>query len=186
MKLAIFFCVLCMFAVYSAQSASLYKWVDNEGKVHYTEQPPPTSAAKKVEEKTIGTTPTDDGQLPYATRLAANNFPVTLYNFGCGDACTKAREHLTRRGIPFTEKDTGTPEVQTELKKLIGSLEVPVLTVGSVTQLKGYKPEAWNTALDDAGYPRTAPYMSTKPKEPVKIETKDVQKPAKPSGEVKP
>lgn len=180
MKLAIFFCVLCMFAVYSAQSASLYKWVDNDGKVHYTEQPPPASAAKKVEEKTIGTSPSDDGQLPYATRLAVKNFPIILYNSGCGDACTKAREHLTKRGVPFTEKDAGTPAVQTELKKLIGSLEVPVLAVGAITQLKGYTPEAWNTALDDAGYPKSAPYMRAKPKELAPIRSE--QKPAANAG----
>lgn len=186
MKLAAFFCLLCMFAVYSAQSASLYRWVDAEGKVHYTEQPPPPSAAKKVEEKTIGTPPADDGQLPYATRVAAKNFPVTLYNSGCGDACTKAREHLTRRGVPFNEKDAGTPEVQAELKKLIGALEVPVLTVGTVTRLKGYEAGAWNAALDEAGYPKSAPFQRAKPKEPAKADAKGEQKPATGGGEGKP
>jgi len=40
MKLAVLFCFLCMFAVYSAQSASLYRWTDSEGRVQYSEQPP--------------------------------------------------------------------------------------------------------------------------------------------------
>ncbi len=186
MKLAAFFCLLCMFAVYSAQSASLYRWVDTEGKVHYTEQPPPPSAAKKIEEKTLGTPPADDGQLPYASRLAAKNFPVTLYISDCGEACTKAREHLTRRGVPFNEKNAGTPEVQAELKKLIGALEVPVLTVGTVTRLKGYKAEAWNTALDEAGYPKSAPLLRPRPNEPVKADTKDEKKPATGGSEGKP
>lgn len=176
MKLAVFFCMLCMFAVYSAQSASLYRWVDLDGKVHYSEQPPPPSAARKVEEKTLGTPPADDVQLPYATRLAAKNFPVTLYNSGCGEPCTKAREHLTQRGVPFNEKDAGTAEVQAELKKLIGTLEVPVLAVGTVTHLKGYNPGAWNAALDEAGYPKSAPYPRPKPKEPAP--TGSEQKPA--------
>jgi glutaredoxin len=185
MKLAIFFCVLCMFAVYSAQSASLFRWVDNDGKVHYTEQPPSPALAKKVEEKAIGTPPADNDQLPYASRLAAKNFPVTLYNSGCGDDCTKAREHLTKRGVPFSEKDAGTAEVQAELKKLIGTPVVPVLAVGTVTRLKGYKSDDWNTALDEAGYPKSAPYASPKPKEPVKTDAKGEQKPAKPSDESK-
>lgn len=176
MKLAVFFCMLCMFAVYSAQSASLYRWMDLDGKVHYSEQPPPPSAARKVEEKTLGTPPADDVRLPYATRLAAKNFPVTLYNSGCGDACAKAREHLTQRGVPFNEKDAGTPEVQAELKKLIGTLEVPVLAVGTVTRLKGYNPGAWNAALDEAGYPKSAPFPRPKPKQPAP--TRSEQKPA--------
>lgn len=176
MKLAVFFCIFCMFAVYSAQSASLYRWVDTEGKVHYTKQPPPPSAARKIEEKTLGTPPTDTVQIPYASRLATKNFPVTLYNSECGEACTKAREHLTKRGIPFSEKNAGTPEVQEELKKLIGALEVPVLMVGTVTRLKGYQAGAWNAALDEAGYPRSAPFLMPKSKEPAP--TKSEQKPA--------
>ena len=186
MKLAVFFCLLCMFAVYSAQSASLYRWVDNDGKVHYTEQPPPPSAARKVEERAIGTAPADDGQLPYATRMAVKNFPVTLYSSGCGDACTKAREHLTRRGVPFSEKDAGVPAVQAELKKLIGALQVPVLAVGTVTRLTGYEEGAWNNALDDAGYPKSAPFLRPRPKEPAKTDAKGAQKPAAVGAEGKP
>jgi len=186
MKLAVFFCLFCMFAVYSAQSASLYRWVDTDGKVHYTEQPPPPSAARKVEEKSIGTAPANDGQLPYASRLAAKNFPVTLYITDCGDACTKAREHLTKRGVPFNEKDAGTAEVQAELKKLIGALEVPVLAVGTVTRLKGYEPGAWNAALDEAGYPKSAPYLRPKSKEPTITDAKGTEKPATGGSEGKP
>ena len=130
MKLAVFFCIFCMFAVYSAQSAPLYRWVDADGKVHYTEQPPPPSAPGRSRKNHWHASRRMTILLPYASRLAAKNFPVTLYNSGCGEACTKAREHLTKRGVPFNEKDAGTPDVQAELKKLIGALEVPVLAVG--------------------------------------------------------
>lgn len=175
MKLAIFFCIFCMFAVYSAQSASLYRWVDADGQVHYTDQPPPPSA-KQVEEKKMGSRPADDSQLPYATRLAAKNFPVTLYNSGCGEPCAKARDHLAKRGIPFSEKDAAAPDVQEELTKLIGGVEVPVLAVGKVIRLKGYVPAEWDAALDEAGYPKSAPAAQPKPKSPVP--TKSEQKPA--------
>jgi len=175
MKLAVLFCLLCMFAVYSAQSASLYRWVDAEGKVHYTAQPPPPTA-RKVEEKTLGTPASDNVQLPYASRLAAKNFPVTLYLSECGETCTKAREHLTQRGIPFDEKDADTPEIQAELKKLISALEVPVLAIGTVNRLKGYEVGAWNAALDEAGYPKSAPFQKPRPKPPAP--TKGEQKPA--------
>lgn len=162
MKLAVLFCILCMFAVFSAQSASLYRWVDADGKVHYTDQPPPASA-RQIEEKKLGSRPTDEAQLPYATRLAMKNFPVTLYNSDCGEVCTMARDHLVKRGIPFSEKDAGTLEVRAELKKLIGAVEVPVLAVGKVTRLKGYDAAAWDAALDEAGYPKSAPAGKPKP-----------------------
>lgn len=179
MKLAVFFCLFCMFAVYSAQSSTLYRWVDSEGKVHYTDQPPPASA-KQVEEKRTGSQPAVDPQLPYASRLAAKNFPATLYNSECGEPCTKAREHLAKRGIPFSEKDASKPEAAEELKKLIGSIEVPVLALGKVTRLKGYNPASWDTALDEAGYPKSGPILKPKPKEPTP--TKSEQKPATDGG----
>lgn len=172
MKLAVFFCIFCMFAVYSAQSASLYRWVDADGKVHYTDQPPPPNTAKKIEEKEIHTRSADDGQRPYATRVAAKNFQVTLFNSDCGEVCAKARAHLAARGIPFGEKNASSPEVAEELRKLVGSLVVPVLAVGSVIRLKGYEASAWDAALDEAGYPRSAPAIGSKQKAPVPAEAK--------------
>jgi hypothetical protein len=41
------------------------------------------------------------------------------------------------------------------LKKLVGAMDVPVLTLGA-NKLKGYDEGSWNSALDSAGYPRTA------------------------------
>ena len=184
MKLAVFFCIVCMFAACSAQAAPLYRWVDTSGKVHYTDQPPPPSAASKVEEKTLGTPAANNVQLPNAARLAAKNFPVPLYNSECGETCTKAREHLTKRGIPFNEKNAGTPEIQTELMALIGALEVPVLAIGTVTRLKGYEPGAWNAALDEVGYPKNAPFLQ--PKLKTKVPAKVEQKPVKVGAEGKP
>lgn len=174
MKLAVFFCIFCMFAVYSAQSAPLYRWVDAEGKVHYTDQPPPASA-KEVEQKQLSVQQPDDVQLPYASRVAAKNFPVTLYNSGCGEACTKARDHLTRRGIPFSEKDAGTPDVQAEMKKRVGGVEVPVLAIGTSARLKGYETSAWDAALDEAGYPKSAPAPKPKPRTTKNPEAKSGQ-----------
>ncbi len=156
MKLAVLFCLVCMFAVYSAQSATLYRWVDADGKVHFTDQPPPPAAAKQVEARRTGSRPAADAQQSYATRLAAKNFPVVLYNSSCGEACTKAREHLVKRGIPFSEKDASTPVANAELTKLVGNATVPTLAIGQATQLKGYEAAAWEAALDDAGYPRNA------------------------------
>jgi hypothetical protein len=95
--------------------------------------------------------------VPYSVQVAVKNFPVTLWVFDCGEACTKARDHLARRGIPYTERNA--QKELDELKKLIGGTEVPLLLVGS-RQLKGYLESDWDAALDTAGYPRTpAPGM---------------------------
>jgi len=135
--------------------ANLYRWVDAEGKVHYTDQPPPVSA-KNVQQKDFGGNVIEGDQMPYATQMAAKRYPVVLYASNCGEACNLAREHLKKRGIPYTAKNPETPADSEALKKLIGGLEVPVLVVGNTSPQKGYEAGAWDAALDAAGYPKSA------------------------------
>lgn len=153
----------CCLAASLVQAAELYRWVDADGKVHYTDQPPPASA-KKVEEKKLSGSTIDTSQLPYATQQAVKKSPVTLYANDCGEPCTQAREHLSKRGIPYTGKNPETTPADAEaLKKLVGAAFVPVLLVGSAVS-KGYEKEAWDAALDAAGYPKSALPKSMMPK----------------------
>lgn len=166
MKLVVLFCFLCMFMVFAAQSAeagTLYKWVDSTGKVHFSDQPPPENI-KEVQEKKLLSLPQEKGQTPYAVQSAARNYPVTLYVTDCGDSCTRAREHLVKRGVPFKEKNPSEPEVSEELQRLSGGSEVPVLVVGKSSPVKGFGADAWDAALDVAGYPKAV----TKPAPPTK------------------
>jgi glutaredoxin len=132
-----------------------YKWVDEHGHVHYSDQPPPPNA-KKVEEKKIGGNYVETSELPYQLREAVKKYPVTLYATDCGEFCDKARELLRTRGVPYSEKDPQRPGQSEELKKLIGGLQVPVLQVGQSKVLKGFEQAAWHRELDAAGYPKTS------------------------------
>src|SRR4051812_21480353 len=85
-------------------SAQMYRWVDKDGRTHYTQTPPPPDA-REAQKKSLGAggaTPSPD--LPYATQNAAKNYPVTLYTSpGCGAPCEQARSLLVRRVVPFRE-----------------------------------------------------------------------------------
>ncbi|MBA3032641.1 MAG: glutaredoxin family protein [Gammaproteobacteria bacterium] len=140
-----------------AQAQTTYRWVDQDGKVHYGDRPPPPQAAREVQEKRF-TAPAADKQLPYAVRLAMGNYPVTLYVSGdCDSACKLGRDHLNKRGIPFSEKSIATNEEIAALRQLQGGGEVavPVLQVGTKT-VKGFLGSGWDSVLDAAGYPTTA------------------------------
>jgi glutaredoxin len=136
-----------------AAAGKLYKWVDKNGEVHYTDQPPPPEA-KTTERKKFGDQPTD-APVPYALQQAVKNFPVTLYSADqCGDACSKASALLSQRGVPFTEKNARDAAVGEELKALNGGkLEVPVMKLGTQV-VRGYEEGNWNSVLDAAGYPK--------------------------------
>jgi hypothetical protein len=134
--------------------AETYKWVDADGKVHYSDQPPPPSA-RKSERRRLGDKPADVS-MPYVLQQAVKNFPVTIFVYDCGDGCNRARALLTKRGVPHTIKDPLAPGMREELRKATGGDEVvPVLQVGNRV-LRGFEEGKWNAALDDAGYPKTA------------------------------
>ncbi|MEJ5212140.1 MAG: glutaredoxin family protein [Burkholderiales bacterium] len=142
--------------------AELYRWVDRDGKVHYSDSPPPPGA-RQVEEKRVPANTASGGDLPYATRRAAEAFPVTLFVSDCGEPCTQARAHLSRRGIPYTARNPAANQADADaLAKLVSSPQVPVLVVGK-RPLTGYDAAAWDAALDAAGYPRSRPYGYREP-----------------------
>jgi len=152
---ALAFIVALSLAAAPAAAGQLYKWVDTDGNLHYTDQPPPAEA-KISEQKKFGDSGSD-APMSYALQQAIKNFPVTLYSADqCGDACNKASALLSQRGIPFTQKDAREPAVAQELKALNGGkVEVPFMKLGGQI-VRGYEENSWNSTLDAAGYPKWA------------------------------
>jgi len=141
-----------------AVAQTTYRWVDKDtGQTIYSDQPPPPGAKNVV--TITASERIDEQQLPYATRQAAEKFPVTLYTAAtCVEECKQARDMLNRRGIPFSEKMLKSNEELVELSKILGSeAAVPSLIVGQQS-FKGLDSGAWNNLLDLAGYPKSAPY----------------------------
>jgi hypothetical protein len=136
-------------------SAQLYRWVDANGRVTYSDQPPPANA-QDVQQKKLGNNVFSTEKRPYGTRKAMQDFPVTLYTGqDCGKGCDEARAYLKQRGIAFSEKGLLTPEDAAAYRQNVGDgpLFVPALTVGS-QKLKGFEKGAWERLLDETGYPR--------------------------------
>ena len=176
-KLAVALALLAV-AAYADAQTSVYRWVDKNGKVQYSDQPPPEQV-KSLTQKRMGGAAVDVSQLPYATQIAMQKSPVTLFGApNCGDLCNRGRDLLSRRGIPFGERDVQNNIGDAEaVKKLIGTVEVPVLLVGD-SKVKGFDEGAWQSALDGAGYPRTALPGQVPPKPPAPPKAPDVPPPA--------
>jgi glutaredoxin len=135
-------------------AAQLYQWKDAQGRMVYSDQPPPASI-KDAQQKSFKGSVIEGGE-SYAARTAREKSPITLYASACGAPCDQARKLLTDRGAPFSNKDPqASPEAQAELQKLTGKLSVPVLVVGS-DRVDGFEAGQWQAALDRAGYPKSA------------------------------
>ncbi|MBI5910788.1 MAG: glutaredoxin family protein [Betaproteobacteria bacterium] len=135
--------------------AQMYRWVDDSGKVHYSDQVP-ASGAKNVQKQSVSVGQSSSAGLPYALQQAVKNFPVALYTSeACKDTCAQARELLNQRGVPYSET-TVIDEVDiAQLKKLSGGSVVPVMTVGRELY-KGFESGIYKAALDTAGYPASS------------------------------
>ena len=134
---------------------NVYRWTDKDGKVYFSDTPPPADA-KSSSQKRVGGGYVEQENLPYATQVAMKRNPVSLFTgAACGEPCNQGRELLSKRGIPFTERDAqANAEAAEALKKLVGGLEVPTLVIGE-SKIKGFEDQQWQSALDGAGYPRT-------------------------------
>lgn len=138
-----------------APASTLYKWVDADGTVHYTDRPPP-SGAGKVEARSLGgepPPPPDAGRAALEAAVARN--PITLYSIPRCSACDLARLYLTRRNVPFTEKNVsaGNDANQKEMIQKIGELIVPTITVGTRVMKGAYVESLLESELELAGYP---------------------------------
>ncbi len=136
-------------------AAQLYQWKDAQGRMVYSDQPPPPSV-RNAQQKSFKGSVIEGGE-SYAAKTAREKYPITLYANDCGAPCEQARQLLSERGVPYSSKDPqASPEAQAELQKLTGQLRVPVLVVGS-DKLNGFETGQWQSALDRAGYPKSAP-----------------------------
>jgi len=153
----LFFTAAAILSIACADAAGqAYRWVDKEGRVHYTQTPPPPDA-KGVQKKTFRHGAAEAPDLPYATQVAAKNFPVTLYTQpDCGALCDRARALLVKRSVPFKEVSVVTQKQADEMKGLSGKNELPVLVVGAQVQT-GFQEGIYNGLLDSAGYPPSGP-----------------------------
>jgi glutaredoxin len=135
----------------------LYRSVDADGKVTFSDQPPPKAPGGKVSAARAGKFADDAGNatLPLELRNVVGKYPVTLYTGKDCAPCGSGRAMLSSRGIPYTEKTIETREDAQALERVSGDTSLPLLTIGG-QQLKGYSDQEWSQYLDAAGYPKTS------------------------------
>lgn len=141
-------------AAFALPAQALYKVVGPDGKITYTDRPPSASEGKVMPLTSTGSAaPVNPNELPPELRQVVARYPVTLYVVAECTPCDSARALLRQRGIPFAERIVSSDEDIEAVQRLIGSRDVPSLTLGTQV-LRGFSPETWTAYLDTAGYPR--------------------------------
>jgi glutaredoxin len=133
-----------------APAATLYKSVGPDGRVTYSDQPPPEGTVQKtLSFAELPSSPLPEAVLRYREGLekgvqkrlteAARARAATLQLFTapwCG-YCRQARAHLAEKGVAFQELDVETAEGQRAYAALGGGSGVPVLAWKG-ERLQGY------------------------------------------------
>jgi uncharacterized protein DUF4124 len=143
-------------SIAAAQPAQqVYRYLDVDGKVVYSDKPPPANA-KEAQAKRVSGNSIETSALSFATQQAQERYPVTLYTFSCGMVCDTAQGVLNKRGVPHTVVDVSQNDGAEKLKKLAGGIDAPALQVGEQYAV-GFNETKWQGMLTDAGYPATPP-----------------------------
>ena len=176
-----------------AAAQQLYRWTDENGRVHVTDTPPPPSA-RDVQKKKAAAGAAKDETMPFELAQAVKSFPVTLYTSpSCGDPCAAARQALNKRAVPFKEVQVWDEKSNEELKRASGGgNDVPTMLVGRSVQ-KGFEQGAYDALLDSARYPKAGllpPRAQAAPPPPEgyipPADTPAKAEPVKPEAEQKP
>jgi len=144
--------VLIGLTAFGLSAGAQYKWTGPDGKVVYSDSPPPPGVAAA----TIAGPPLakSDSQSNLAGLAPiAAKYPVVLYTTSDCSPCQQARSYLNARGIPFAEKTVKTA-ADADAFRAAGFSEVrfPTLSVGRERNT-GFESSQWDSLLDAAGYP---------------------------------
>lgn len=136
-------------------SAQMYKWIDANGKIVYSDTPPPANAKKLGTKALNNATSISNVRLPAELAAAVAKNPVTFYSAANCAVCDEARSMLKQNGIPFAEKVIKSQEDIDKLKQISGEAQVPLMLINK-SKFSGFGTAEWRTALSTAGYPETS------------------------------
>lgn len=152
------FALCSLVSMSQVAQAQMYKWIGANGKMVYSDTPPPANAKKLVSKSTEGAAQQSNVKLPPDLDAAVRKNPVTLYvtlpRIPCA-VCNEARSMLKQNGIPFAEKTVDTKEDIDKLRQVGGDNQLPFMSI-SRAKFSGYDSIEWRTALSAAGYPETS------------------------------
>jgi glutaredoxin len=136
-------CLLIILIAAFPLHAEIYKWIDADGNIHYTDTPPEnqrqsleiTGKISSYDSPEI--LPADSTQnatsaaLKSGTDKSAKNKRVLMYSAAWCGVCKTAKKYFTEKNIRYTEYDIDTnPKAKAEFDKM-GGRGVPVILVGN-------------------------------------------------------
>jgi glutaredoxin len=131
----------------SVQAGKVYKWTDNDGHVHFSDQPVDGVNTEEVRIRSFsGPAQVSQDEGDFGAREVK-----ILTTSWCG-VCKAAKTYLAAKGIYFSEYDVETSDIgRQEFSRLAGK-GVPIILVGK-QRMDGFSASKLDEMLKNVGYP---------------------------------
>lgn len=141
--------LLCGLALLPAAQAGVYKWTDDQGRIHYSDAPPAKGSAEQVKIRINSY----DGPALVSKARGTPTAPneVLVYTTSWCGVCKMAKAYLDSKGVRYRELDVETdPSAKQEFARL-GGRGVPVILVGE-NRMDGFDQGKLENMLKTAGH----------------------------------
>ena len=151
MKAIIALCALLASIPASAQQ--IHRWVDAEGRVQYSDKPPPGVASKPVAARinSYSGTPVVSGTASAAAKTGQPRPEIKMYATDWCTYCRKAQAFFAQQGIRYAHIDIEKSEAGKAEYQRHGGRGVPLILVGT-QRMNGFSEEGLAQMLKAAGY----------------------------------
>lgn len=123
--------VLLLLLLSPTVSAEIYRWVDENGNIQFSDSPPEQEDVSEVEVDINTYEYIDQGDIEYyQPPQKASRQKVVMYATSWCGYCAKARKYFNQKGIRFLEYDIEKDKRAKKRYDAIGGSGVPVIFIG--------------------------------------------------------
>lgn len=144
--------LLLLFAAGEAP-AEIYKWVDSNGKVHFSDKPPSDAKSEKLKipVQSFDAPPMVERPADIIRRGAKNpaapqSRQLVMYATSWCGYCRRARTYMAQKGIAYREVDVEASEANQREFKAYGGRGVPLFVLGEA-RMRGFNAESLDRFL---------------------------------------
>lgn len=142
-----FILLLIMGAVVTNVSAEIFRWVDENGKIHFTDKPPQQVQTQQVKLKINSFSSPRVSSFNFdpaliSTRLSST--AVVMYSTTWCGYCKKAQQYFNEKNIPYEEYDVEKTAKGKKDYQALNGRGVPIILVGD-RRMNGFSVDAFES-----------------------------------------
>lgn len=132
--------IILLVVISNFVNAEIYKWIDDNGKVHFSDKPPISENAETVDEQLLASrTSSYTGVSIDLVRTAVTGKVIIYTTTRCG-YCLKAKKYFVENKIPYNEKNIEISKKYNREFKKLGGKGVPVI-LWKKNKMRGFSAE---------------------------------------------